>query len=221
MSSIASWLGTDHPGLPALWLVQLWLPLGWGTVLAWLGARVGGRMGLQRRTAGVLATALVASAWLPGPYAPTHWLGLAFQGPSVLVVLLCATDLYRRQFGAGRAQEGQGVWRGAWLAAGVLLGWTLLLDTFALLPVSLYAWGFSAAVSAGLVLLAVLPWVWLGGPVQRYGISSMVLVALAASIVLRLPSGNVWDALLDPWLWMYLQVLGVRMLFARRSSMSW
>jgi hypothetical protein len=25
-------------------------------------------------------------------------------------------------------------------------------------------------------------------------------------VVLRLPSGNVWDALLDPWLWIVLHV---------------
>jgi hypothetical protein len=28
---------------------------------------------------------------------------------------------------------------------------------------------------------------------------------LALFVLLRLPTGNVWDALLDPWLWLLLQ----------------
>jgi hypothetical protein len=88
------------------------------------------------------------------------------------------------------------------------LGWCLTLDTLNLWPhgwdVSLYAWGFSAAalwLSAGMVLVLACyqwgAWVW----------QSVVLLALYA--VLRWPTGNMWDAWLDPavWLCAHVQVL--------------
>jgi hypothetical protein len=136
-----------------------------------------------------------------------------------MAVFLCAVDLYRRLLGTGRSQDGPSVWRGAWLAVGVLLGWVLLLDTFALFPVSLYASGFSAAAPAVVLLLAMLPWVLHGGPVRRHSTSMLVVVALAGYVVLRLPTGNVWDALLDPWLWLYLHAQGVSTIVSKRRSM--
>jgi len=218
MNAAASLFSADNPGLPALGLVQLWLHLGWGTLLAWLGVRMGTRLGLQPRAAWVLASALMVWAWLPGPYAPVHWLGLAFQGPSVMAVLLCAVDLVWRRTGSGRFREGPSFWSGAWLAAGVLLGWALLLDTLALLPVSLYAWGFNAAVPALLVLLALLPWVLQGGSARQHSMSVLVVAVLGVYVALHLPTGNVWDALLDPWLWLYLNVRAVRAGFAGRRG---
>jgi len=220
MNAVASHFSADNPSLPALGLVQLWLHLGWGTLLAWLGVRVGTRLGLRPRATWVLASALMVWAWLPGPYAPVHWLGLAFQGPSVMAVLLCAVDLVWRRTSLGRFREGPSFWSGAWLAAGVLLGWALLLDTLALLPVSLYAWGFNAAVPALLVLLALLPWVLQGGPVRQHSTSVLVIAVLAVCVALHLPTGNVWDALLDPWLWLYLNVRGIRTIIVKQRSIS-
>jgi len=218
MNAVASLFSADNPGLPDLGLMQLWLHLGWGTLLAWLGVRVGMRLGLQPRATWVLASAVMVWSWLPGPFAPAHWLGLAFQGPSVMAVLLCAVDLVRHRTGSGRFRVGSSLWSGAWLAAGVLLGWVLLLDTLALLPVSLYAWGVNAAVPALLVLLALLPWVLQGGPVRQHSTSVMVVIVLGVYVALHLPTGNVWDALLDPWLWLYLHVRVLRAIVVKPRS---
>ena len=40
MNAAASLFSADNPGVPALGLVQLWLHVGWGTLLAWLGGVV-------------------------------------------------------------------------------------------------------------------------------------------------------------------------------------
>jgi hypothetical protein len=86
----------------------------------------------------------------------------------------------------------------------VLVGWLLLFDTFALFPVSVYAWGFKPAALALVVGLALLPWVLAGAAARR----SLGLVQVWAALALfglgRWPSGNLWDALLDPWLWVLL-----------------
>jgi hypothetical protein len=39
--------------------------------------------------------------------------------------------------------------------------------------------------------------------------------ALLLFAATRLPTGNVWDALLDPWLWLLFQGLLLRALFKR------
>jgi hypothetical protein len=98
----------------------------------------------------------------------------------------------------------------------VLLGWALLLDSLALLPVQLYAWGFSPA-AVGLVLLAgLVPWA-IGAGKRPLGRSRewVVPVAVLVFVVLRLPTGNVWDAVLDPWLWLVLHVFAARELRRR------
>ncbi|MBK7004414.1 MAG: hypothetical protein IPH37_04115 [Burkholderiales bacterium] len=184
-------------------------------------------------TAGV-AVALAASAWLPGQAASSYWLGLAFQAPSMSAVLLCAV-LLRAQWArwwAGHANAPQGAAPVAGSGAvpaefagrdaprvvrwctpdavlavlGVLLGWALLLDTFALLPVELYAWGFRPMAAAVLLLLCLTPWLLLGWG-RSGGLGTAVCaVAVMVFVLLRLPSGNVWDALLDPWLWLALHV---------------
>jgi hypothetical protein len=102
-----------------------------------------------------------------------------------------------------------------WLAGlAALLGWALLLDSFAVLPVQLYAWGFSPAALFLVVSLSLLPWVFGGYMAQTSRMAACVVVPLAALVfvVWRLPSGNVWDAVLDPWVWVALQVW-----FLRRS----
>jgi len=34
-------------------------------------------------------------------------------------------------------------------------------------------------------------------------------------VLLRLPNGNLWDAVLDPWLWAGLHLVGLRWLWHR------
>jgi hypothetical protein len=85
-----------------------------------------------------------------------------------------------------------------WL--GILLGWLLLLDTFLILPFSLYRWGYSPAMLALLSVMAATLWA-----VARERGATILLIVLALFVITRLPSGNVFDALIDPWLWFALQ----------------
>jgi beta-lactamase regulating signal transducer with metallopeptidase domain len=70
-------------------------------------------------------------------------------------------------------------------------------------------------VPAVLVLLMLAPWAL---RTRAKGLSWQALCAVVAVLLfvaLRLPSGNVWDAVLDPWLWLALHVFGVRALIRR------
>ncbi len=215
MNLLTELLRTDAPTLPSLAMAQIWLHLGWGVVLAWLGAGITARLsshkGMQLGVAAVLALA----AGFSGMWAPVYWLGLAFQSPSAVAVLLCLGGLIHRFLGrTHRVVPGM---RFPWMlaGAGIALGWLLLLDTFALLPWQMYAAGFNALVPVVLVLLVLAPWALRS---RAKGLSKQALCALAAVLLfvaLRFPSGNVWDAVLDPWLWLALQVFSVRALIRR------
>lgn len=211
--------GTGAAALPALALQQLWLRLGWGLVLAalvrWLVERVlvrsrrldalgNGADRVQRSVSwGAAAAVLLWSCW-PGPLSVSYWLGLAFQAPSGLTVLLACGALWR-------------AWRGpvvpvaalCWWAL-ALLGWVLLLDTFAWWPLSLYAWGFGPQALGWVALASLLPMV-LGG--WRLSAAGYALpLVLLWFVALRLPTGNVWDVVLDPWLWVWAQCVALRQL---------
>jgi hypothetical protein len=214
-------LATDAPALPTAGAMQVWLHLGWSVVLAWLGVWLMARLMPQRvQTRPVqwlVGLCLAVWAWLPGPTGAAYWLGLAFQAPSASGVLLCVALLVARWretddasgtlrwSGSARSCESPALWL-AGLAA--LLGWALLLDSFAVLPVQLYAWGFSPAALFLVVSLSLLPWVFGGYMAQTSRMAACGVVPLAALVfvVWRLPSGNVWDAVLDPWVWVALQV---------------
>ena len=163
-----------------------------------LAAGIGRWLGLSRAAQLGLAAALGLWTCVPGPYAPGHWLGLAFQAPSISLVVLCAWSFYR-SFAPSPALRRQELPAERTLAlAGILLGWVLLLDTLAVLPVALYAWGFSPAIPALALLAVLLPWVLRKGTVAMAPAVVLLVIAVLAYVVLRLPSGNAWDALLDP-----------------------
>ncbi|MDO8457909.1 MAG: hypothetical protein Q7T07_13485 [Burkholderiaceae bacterium] len=225
-SWLALMLATDAPALPSPSVMQLWLRLGWSAVLAWVGVVAMGRFAPVRARGGAwpitVAGLLAMSAWLPGPYSPAYWLGLAFQAPSVVTALLCAGMLAERLVPSAGAQwsaPAPNRLKTAFAYAGLVLGWALLLDTFALLPLQLYAWGNSAAAVGLVVLVAAVLWVVLGSaphPVRAHlWVVPMALMVFAAW---RLPTGNVWDAILDPWLWVALHVYLVRRIWVRNRS---
>jgi len=85
-----------------------------------------------------------------------------------------------------------------WVAAGSVL----YLDSSGLLTLGLYPQGFGlgAAMAAFLLSLAAV-WFIVRGPHRQAGWA--VLLSLTLYALLRLPSGNVWDALLDPLLWLW------------------
>lgn len=208
-----NWIGNalwDAPAnLPALWLVQGWLRLGWGLVLAALVLTMldGGlrRRGAVLRSGGArgVACAMLLGCFLPGVWSPAYWLGLAFQAPSLVTGALAALVLVRH--GVARVHWGdaaaQALAQAArWSVPGVVLGWALLLDSFAVWPVYLYPAGFGVGVPVGLVALVLAPWAWQGGAWRQRRAVLVWVAALLVWALTRLPSGNAWDAVLDPWL---------------------
>ena len=189
------------PGASVLWLA---LHLGWAIVLGsavrFLAAR------FIPRYQSALAMLVLVWALVPGELSPAFWLGLAFQSPSAMTVLLCMGWL-QQQFRRASVDAALNAATDArslqWLlAAGVVLGWILLLDTLAVFSVSIYAWGFSVSAVIVALVLAALFWLQQGSRA-----SALPLCVLALFVITRLPSGNLWDALLDPLLWLALQAI--------------
>jgi hypothetical protein len=176
----------------------------------WAHPHPGARHDLQRWL--WPAGAVAAWAWVPGDWGISYWLGLSFQTPSLVSGLLAATLLVHPS-----AQRSVCVspWDRVYAIGAVLLGWVLLLDTFALFPISLYSWGFEPSTYAGLWAFALLPWVVSGRAAWRTRGPWQLCAALLVFGLARWPSGNVWDAVLDPCLWLVLQALAVRRLRAR------
>ena len=224
------------PSLPALdslpWLRHAAWSLVLAAVVVLLGATRRGA-GADGRTA-LLAGLVAVWAWVPGEWGLAYWLGLAFQIPSVLSCVLALGVLARayalraRPVPEARGAMGHGVadgrqdglraWAAVYVGAGVLLGWILLLDTFALLPVPVYAWGFESAAFLLVCGLVLLPWVVAGAGAWRASGVWQVGVAVALFGLWRWPSGNVWDALLDPWLWLVLNGYALRAAVRFRGS---
>lgn len=226
-------LSSDLPSLPNVALAQWSLAVSWALVLAagllWLGRglTVTKRWGM----AGLVMFWTLLSGVLAPAYSPAYWLGLAFQSPSLMSTLLCLLYVLRqtRLHPTGvpvRVEGSDGRLGGPWDAGlaliwvGVVWGWVLLLDLLAWWPVSLYALGFSPAALTALCALTA----WFGlawGRSASGQTATLVLAAVLVGFVLtRLPSGNVWDAVLDPWLWLTLQVYGLRQLWRRLRRVS-
>lgn len=206
-------LSTDNPVLPDATAMRVALHLLWAIVLGSGALLMTGKLARPYRLG--LSFLVIAWSLMPGARSPAYWLGLAFQTPSLMTGAICLLWFLgqaRRAPGSDvsmdRPQAGAPmilVW------VGVGLGWVLLLDTLAWLPLSVYAWGFSSAVFGAALVFAVLLWVFFGGaPSNRTGagLTAFVLPPLVLTLFLltRLPTGNVWDALLDPWLWGVLQL---------------
>ncbi len=188
---------SDAPWLPDAPASIVMLHGGWALVLGaavyWFGS---GQRAWVRWTV-VLMT--VALCLVPGPVSPAYWLGLVFQAPSLMSVVLCLAFLLRsgRTLGSGRA------WR-VLAATGLVLGGVLLLDMLAWWPVSLYAWGFSTAALALVCAVIVCFWLVCARPEGGFQAFRALAVVVVLFVVTRLPSGNVWDAVLDPCLWLVL-----------------
>ncbi len=204
-------LSTDSAAasLPSLFLMQAWQSFGWAVVAAaitmWLLRRWAASQPFSTWGAGLVA------AWVavPGVWGGHHWLGLAFQAPSITTVLVCGVCIGRYavqrysqvSIPAFRSTQARFV---MWL--GVVCGWILLLDTLGVFPFSLYNWGFCALAPALALCVLALPWV-LAGRRWPDGEAGMCLGAVGLFVTLQLPTGNLLDALLDPWLWVALHVV--------------
>ena len=191
--------------------------IGWAIVAAtvacalWRGAAPLSRTGVAAIMGGALA--LMA---LPGNLSPAWYLGLAFQYPSGLLVGCCLVRLTERWNGARRSGAMPPSLAGVLTVAGTLL----YLDAVGFLTSGYYYAGFGAlapivaVIMAGACALAI---------VRNHarGIAAAVLGAVVLFSVLRLPSGNLWDALLDPLLfgWALVALLaGARRRAARQTA---
>ena len=208
------------PALPALGVMQLWLHVGWALVIAGGVTAVLARF--TARVAVLRAVAAVLALWtlVPGPYSSAYWLGLAFQAPSGVFALACGVLAWPALRGPGRVQTrvaSAALPAEAGLAvAGVLLGWVLLLDTFAQLPWAVYGLGFGPAALAGVLLLTLLP--LLQADAYLRVTAWLAPAAVLLFTALRLPTGNVFDAVLDPWLWLGLHGVLLRGAYQRWKS---
>lgn len=209
LSAWASSLGaTDTPSLPAAWAMQLYRTVGWALVLACVGAAVAGRWGIQARR--LLGSGLFAWVLVPGSYSPDYWLGLAFQAPSWASVLLGGWLLVRGLSGGSKPplQLPPIVW--AVVASGIAVGYLLMLDTFAVLPWEIYRLGFSAGLLLVLSTVGLLLWVAAASTPGAAIPLAVVPVAALLFAGTRLHTGNLWDALLDPLLWLALHGMAIR-----------
>jgi hypothetical protein len=203
------------PVLPGATALRVALPVVWAVLLGCAVMAVGLAQSWPRNVRVGLAVAVALWALVPGPLSPTYWLGLAFQIPSLMTVLICLGWVRSAWRADAQSQsQSQSPTQGLKMlglmgAMGVLLGWLLLLDTLALLPFSVYRWGFGtvalAVIVAGVALAVCLPWRMRRAASTGWGGTGLVLIALAVFVLTRLPTGNLWDALIDPWLWLALQ----------------
>lgn len=163
-----------------------------------------------RRTKVLIVAATVALMALPGPASPAYWLTLALQYPSGLLLGFAVMALRARWHGRQpRFAMRPGLALG--LAA---IGLLLYLDTFGVVALGLYYGGFNPVAAPLLACAAAVGFAvnaWRGHAAAP---SAAMLMALLLFSVLRLPTGNLWDALLDPLLWSW--ALGSTIVAARR-----
>jgi hypothetical protein len=233
----------DTSVLPIAWVMQWALVLGWVVMSVWLlmyGVRVCSKPATPQRTAmltGVFAVLTVFMFAFPGHWSPRYYLGLAFQAPSIMSLVLCCRALWRWQgattplaaqpmAATQHLLQGQAASRAAALCAAlaaVSLGWWLLLDTLGMMPGALYAWGYGRHALWG-ALAALLLWAFtlhmvIGASVRQYALPALAVLAVFAAT--RLTTGNMWDALIDPWLWLASHLLlGREILHRMRASVT-
>jgi hypothetical protein len=191
-------LDMSHAVLPYAVLLPMWVTFSWALVVSAVVLRL-----TWCFKASVWPAAVVGVVMLLPHTDLTGYLALAFQTPSLVLV---AWALWRwADVLAQRESVVATPTPIVWL--GVLLGWALVLDTLNYWPAwlnpQLYALGFE---SAGLWLVltlttAVLLWTQTA---SRWVFSAVAV--LAVYVLLRLPTGNLWDALLDPFVWLALHV---------------
>jgi hypothetical protein len=172
--------------------------LAWAIVLAALITALLPRSWRLSRSALVLLLVCAAALQvLPNEISLAYWLGLAFQWPSGLLVGLSLVKLHS-------------VWRGrleiATINHGlatiiVLAGGILYLEAIGWISHGFYYWGFSpiGAPLLGLLIAIVCSATAIRGYARPQALA--LLAAVVAFAVLRLPTGNLWDAVLDPLLW--------------------
>jgi hypothetical protein len=217
------------PLLPQASLLPMLRQAGWALVLAALVSAASHLFAARRIRDGGRLLALTLALWacIPGPWGLSYWLGLAFQTPSLMAMALSLHYFWQglahrkwpqlMQEPVLSASRQHGPWQHRYAVLGIVLGWLLVVDTFGYLPVSLYAWGFSPLAYALFLLLAMGPWV-MGTRLSQTAPAPTLFFILVWFGLTRWPTGNLWDAVLDPWLFIGLQIYLVARYRAHRSA---
>lgn len=202
---------------PQLGLQSIAMHVGWSLVLGAISAFCLRPFPKPLRL--VFVALIMLACLIPGEWSPGWWLGLAFQTPSLTmqgIALLYLIRMWRLRnvppvdtvSSAAYAR-----WTNGLLLMTSVIGWLYALDTFAAFEIQLYAIGFTPyAVLASLFLAAILKLLSLrSGTVshtQRHSdLATIIVGAMAIHVLTRLPTGNAWDALMDPWLWLSAQAI--------------
>lgn len=193
--------------LPHLLWQNAYGRLGWAVVLAAVVLAVTAlRQPPSRRT--VLATlgAFAVLMSLPGPWSPAHWIGLAFQRPSALGIALCVLSIEARWSG----RTDRPTMPAALAAALAFAGALLYLDASGWIARGVYPSGFGpvGAPVAGLLIGVGAAAALVMGRGTAHALA--LLAAVLAFALCRLPTGNLWDALIDPFLWVWAVVVLAR-----------
>ncbi|MFC5479732.1 hypothetical protein [Massilia suwonensis] len=201
--------------LPELGFQIVYGRLAWGIVLLALLVSLipaGWRPG--RRVLGAMAAVVALLMALPGSLSPAHGLGLAFQYPSGLLVGCCLLGLHahwRKEPVPAPLPVLMPVSLAAPLA---IAGAALYLDAMGLLAQGYYYAAFGPVGAPLLALLGVVACTLAIARGQGRGRARGQLIVLLGALLLytllRLPTGNLWDAILDPLLWGWAVVALVR-----------
>ena len=210
--------------LPELSWQFAYARVGWALVLASLVAAAWpAAWRLPRRTLAAIIGASGLLMALPGEASPAWHLGLAFQYPSGLLLGLCVVKLVSCWTGMQPATQVATPVMPLRLAALLAVaGSFLYLDALGLLARGAYYAGFGpvAAPMMAVLLAGACAVAAVSGHGRGRPQACAILVAVLLFSLARLPSGNLWDALLDPLLWGWaLVTLGagaLRKLSARR-----
>ncbi len=183
-------------------LLRLWPRAAEVTVATSAGVKQGVCAGITAaplpRAAAVSAALAAFAMWLPHAASPVFWLGLVFQQPSPMLVAFCALALLARWT---RLRIGPPPGAGSALVLAAV-GLLLYADSSGWLSLGLYLRG-SDPLWAPLAALLAGAWaVWAVRAEATRRAALMTLAATAVFCLTRLPSGNVFDAFLDPLLWL-------------------
>ena len=218
---------------PSLSALSFGMHLGWALALGAVSVFLLRTFNITTRR--TVALVIVLLCLLPSEWSPSWWLGLAFQTPSLTLQGLCGLYLYQQLFLQAGAEvplpdsstpTARTTWPLGLLLAVIVAGWIFALDTFAFFDISLYAIGFTPyAVLAALFFACLLQLISARSghaqPTRHYRqLATIVLIATIVHLLLRLPTGNMWDALLDPWLWLMAHGLAIYLLLKKTPSRS-
>lgn len=199
--------------LPDLTLQLMYGRFAWGIVLATLLIALWPRrVALSRGAVAVMTLGMIALQALPGAASPAYWLGLAFQLPSCLLLGLCLAKLY-----VGAAPR-YPVMAPTLALPIALAGTVLYLDAMGLISIGLYYWGFGPKAAPLLAMLLATASAVAIARGKALSQSGALLLAMLGFTILRLPTGNIWDALLDPLLWGWALTALVRRGWRRAAS---